>query len=173
MYDHDTLRIRICDALFTAWYALCTNAPSHLRSEACLSLQLYYFPTVSWGKLVFYHISWLTYYSYCFATTSKYDVSPWYWCFRRHCKFMGWCTRLEMSWCRALTSYCLNSKTNFWECKLFNTSGPSQYSYVLLLELSKLTIHCLLKAMEHRFIFELFHKSACDTKGSAWLTSLF
>ena len=63
-------------------------------------------------------------------------------------------------------------KTNFWECKLFNTSGPSQYSYVILLELSRLAIH-LLKAMEHRFIFELFHRSACDTKGSAWFTPLF
>ena len=66
----------------------------------------------------------------------------------------------------------LPSKTNFWERKLCNTSGTSQYSYVLLLELSKLVIH-LLKAMEHRFIFELFHRSACDTKGSAWFTSLF
>ena len=37
MYDHDTLRIRICDALFTACYILCTNAPPHLRSKACLS----------------------------------------------------------------------------------------------------------------------------------------
>ena len=36
MYDHDALRIWICDALFTECYTLCTNAPSHLRSEACL-----------------------------------------------------------------------------------------------------------------------------------------
>ena len=27
--------------------------------------------------------------------------------------------------------------------------------------------------MEQRFIYELFHGSACDTKGSAWFTPLF
>ena len=61
----------------------------------------------------------------------------------------------------------LHSKTNLWECKLFNTSGRPRYIYVILLELRKLAIH-LLKAMEHRFIYELFHVSTCDTKGSAW-----
>ena len=66
----------------------------------------------------------------------------------------------------------LPSKTNLWECKLFNTSGPSRYIYVLLLELSKLAIR-LLKAMEQRFIYELFHGSACNTKGYAWFTPLF
>ena len=66
----------------------------------------------------------------------------------------------------------LPSKTKSWECKLFSTSGPSLYIYVLILELSKSAIH-LLKAMEQRFIYELFHGSACDTKGSAWFTLLF
>ena len=61
----------------------------------------------------------------------------------------------------------LPSKTNLWEGKFFNTSGRSRYIYVLLLELSKFAIH-LLKAMEHRFVYELFHGSACDTTGSAW-----
>ena len=37
LYNHDTLSIRICDALFTACYTLCMNAPLRLRSEACLS----------------------------------------------------------------------------------------------------------------------------------------
>ena len=64
------------------------------------------------------------------------------------------------------------SKIIFWEGKLFITSGPSRYIYVLLLESSKLIIH-LLKAMEHRFIYELFNGSACDTKGSASFTLLF
>ena len=46
------------------------------------------------------------------------------------------------------------------------------FATVLILELSKLAIH-LLKAMEQRFIYELFHGSACDTKGFAWFTPLF
>ena len=44
----------------------------------------------------------------------------------------------------------LPSKINLWEGKLFITSGPSRYIYVLLLQSSKLVIH-LLKAMGHRF----------------------
>ena len=46
------------------------------------------------------------------------------------------------------------------------------FSTNLLLASSKYVIH-LLKAMEHRFIYELFNGSACDTKGSASFTPLF
>ena len=66
----------------------------------------------------------------------------------------------------------LPSKINLWEGKLIITSGPSRWIYVLLLESSKLVIQ-LLKAMEHRFIYELFSGSACDTMGSALFTPLF
>ena len=66
----------------------------------------------------------------------------------------------------------LPSQKNIWEGKLFITCGPSRYTYVLLLESSKLAIH-LLKTMEHCFIYELFHGSACDTKGSARFMPLF
>ena len=90
--------------------------------------------------------------------------------FRRHCKLMWWWVRLEISWCGAITAHFLPK--NIWEGKLFIPCGPSRYIYVLLLESSKLAIH-LLKTMEHRFIYELFHGSACDMMGSAWFTPLF
>ena len=63
-------------------------------------------------------------------------------------------------------------QNKFRKRQTLNTSGPSRYIYGVLLESSKLAIH-LLKAMEHRFIYNLFHGSSCDMKGSASFTPLF
>ena len=56
----------------------------------------------------------------------RYDVSPWYWSFRRHLKRMWWWARLEIPWCGA--SQHTAFQTNLWEDKLVNTSGPSRFT---------------------------------------------
>ena len=104
-----------------SWYALYTNMRRfiycmlHLMYECSVvftiqsvSLALY----ILFSHDIFRKIRPLSHISVrllfiLFVTTSKYDVSPWYWSFRRQFKLMWWWTRLEISWFRAFTSYCL------------------------------------------------------------------